>query len=138
MNRETDPNAIFNENQFALFPLKRLEWGKKYTAKVAYFDENGTLLHKAWSFQTKTLPGLNFTVRNGKNHFSIPSGSSAFFYLPPKDCNDFFKSYSYRYSDTLKLEEHMVDNNTIMLKAKGTGSIGIFTENGKEFTVNVY
>jgi hypothetical protein len=138
MDKETDPNAIFNKNQFALFPVKRLDWGKKYKAEVVYYEEDGTLLHKAWSFQTKALSGLNFTVSEGKNHFSMPSGTNAFFYVPPKDCNDLFKSYSYSYSDTLKLEERMVDNNTIMLKAKGTGSITIVTDNAEEFTVNVY
>jgi type I restriction enzyme S subunit len=77
-------------------------------------------------------------VRIGQWDLSKPRMKEIPFYIPPKDCNDLFKSYSYSYSDTLKLEEHMVDNNTIMLKAKGTGNITIVTDNKEEFTVNVY
>ncbi|MMZ68584.1 hypothetical protein D1872_312880 [compost metagenome] len=57
--------------------------------------------------------------------------------MVPEDCNDHFQGYRYRYAPTLKIEEKMVDLNTIYIRASGKGNIEIETQNGKHYSVQV-
>jgi hypothetical protein len=74
-------------------------------------------------------------VTKKEESFSAKSGIMNYFYLPPKDCNDQFSSYRFKTSGSLKVEERLVDNNTIKIKATGSGKVTIYPDNGREFTI---
>jgi hypothetical protein len=137
LDRQNDPSHRLGKNQFALMPLKRLDWGKRYRAELVYRDKEMHLMTKSWEFFTQKPEGNLFEVKEEQSAFVVKSGQTNFFYLVPHDCNDRFESYTYHYSSTLKIREKMIDHNTIKLYAEGKGHIKIVPDNGRSFLVRV-
>ncbi len=125
------------KSDFVLMPLTRLEWGSTYHVSAQYHEDGGEPQLIEWDFTTKSLPEPYFIVEEANQNFSLKSGEIYHFYLPPKDCNDKFDTYSYRYTAGLKIEERIVDNNTIKVKAIGKGIIEINPDYGRSFTLKV-
>ncbi|OQX73893.1 MAG: hypothetical protein B6D59_04265 [Campylobacteraceae bacterium 4484_4] len=137
MDRFNDPSGHLKEGTFVLFPIERLGWAERYRVEVDYREEGGETKRLSWEFSTKRLPGRVFRVENAEMHFVVKSGESCFFDLPPKDCNDKFGTYTYRYTAGLKVEERIWDNNTIQFRATGEGEVEISPDNGRRFYISV-
>ncbi len=137
LDATTDPNDKFSEKQFALMPKKRLEWGSLYTVKAVYLQGEKSRITKEWSFRTKVLPKPNFTLEGEGEIFNVKSGIEYHFYLPPKNCNDKFDGFRYSVTSGVRVEQRMIDYNTIKIKATGRGVVKVYTQNGKNFTLKV-
>ncbi len=137
LDAANDPNTKFTKEHFALMPQDRLKWGSKYTAIVVYMKNNEEKITKKWSFKTKSLPKPNFTVMKKQNIFNVKSGVEYHFYLPPLHCNDMFTKFKYSITSGLIVEQKMIDNNTIKIRVTGKGTVKVYTENLKEFTLIV-
>lgn len=137
LDRESDPNGRFGEGEYALMPMHRLEWGSRYDAEVRYRKRGSEPVTIKWSFSTRKLPGRVVRVTDTEYRYHIKSGEKSYLYMVPEDCNDHFQGYRYRYAPTLKIEEKMVDLNTIYIRASGKGNIEIETQNGKHYSVQV-
>ncbi len=135
MDQSTDHNHHFSSNEFALFPLDRLEWNTNYRVGIEYI-EDGVVKNKDWNFKTRDLPTPNYTVANSGDVFNVQSGTS-YFYLPPASCNDFFNGVNIVGASTLSIKTSLVDFNTIKVEATGSGSATITPLNGRVFTINV-
>lgn len=67
LNKSTDPNKRFSNLEYALFPLEKLKWGKRYTVEIKG-KLNGKRFEKKWDFYTKKLNGDIYIVKNIKNY----------------------------------------------------------------------
>ncbi len=137
LDQQSDPNHRLGKNQLALMPLQRLGWGKQYRVRLVYADSVHRKRTLTWEFETRDLDGRVYEVVGEKSEFTVKSGETCFFYLPPRHCNDRFERYRYRYSPTLMIEEEMIDHNTIKLRVKGKGYIEMMPDNGRHFFVTV-
>jgi hypothetical protein len=137
LDSRSDPNRIFSPYQYALMPLERLSWGGYYQAKIAFHDGSGRSYQKSWYFHTRKLPFDPVVITPETKEISLQSGETYYLYLKPKDCNDRFDRYDYRYTPALSIEEEMIDHNTFMLQATGKGKIEIKFDTGRVLFVDV-
>jgi len=83
LSQSTDPNGKFSTLQYALFPLKRLDWNRAYWAKVEYTSNLGDETLR-WRFETKNLGVPLFTVQGEHEEILIPKNTPTFVvYVPP-------------------------------------------------------
>ncbi len=137
LTAQNDPNRKFTKNQFALFPKKRLNFGKSYRAEVIY-SENGVSKRKVWNFKTKTLPYRYFKVENGANSFNVQKNKTYLFYVTPRNCNDIIKTTSINFDPGINVTNSFYDLNTIQIKVTGaSGKVTVHNSNGTSFTLNV-
>ena len=140
LTNNTDPNKEFTKYQFAIFPIERLEWNKKYFVEFSYLDNNLTKSIK-WSFKTKTLAYPYYIIDKNENNktFNIISDKTYAFYFKPQNGNDLLKAYKYSYTYNSSLKIGFIDQNTIWVKF--TGKIGAKVKfkfnNLKELTLKV-
>ncbi|WP_108064294.1 CAP domain-containing protein [Poseidonibacter lekithochrous] len=137
LNKNTDPNNRFTSKEFALFPMKRLEWNKNYSVEFKY-TEDGISKNKYWNFKTESLSIPYYKLLNNNVELNVKSGKEYAIYVPPVNCNDNRYSYNYNYSSSLKiLKNDSIDANTLVFKLEGNiGDIlNINMDNGKKFTL---
>ena len=111
-DNKTDPNRRLKKFEFALFPLKRLQWGKDYSVEVKYIAD-GKLKSRVWRFKTREFKTPIYRVTDGKNSFNIRVGDSNIFYFPPSSKKDILSTLKYPAS----LDISFIDKNTIKLVA---------------------
>ena len=116
-DKESDPNQRMNGLEFALFPIKRLEWGSKYTAVFDY-DVNGSEKELKWSFSTKALPYPYYRITSDEFNATILPDKEYAFYFVPKNDEDKFRSMSAGYS-VQKLDFSFIDFNTVRVRLIG-------------------
>jgi hypothetical protein len=137
LDSRSDLNRIFSPFQYALMPIERLSWDSDYRVKIVFHDSSGRSYRKSWHFHTKRLPSDLVVITPQTNEVALKSGETYYLYLKPKDCNDRFDRYGYRYASALSIEEKMIDHNTFMLKATGKGKIEIKFDTGRVLFVDV-
>ncbi len=133
MDKQTDPNHHFSENEFALFPQQRLDWDSAYRAEIVYHD-SGLEKTEVVNFKTARLPYPSFKVSKSGESFEVPVNETRLFYLPPVHCNDTLTTFS---ATGLVSEVAFYDANTLMITPKNRGKLEVETSNGRKFTVNV-
>ena len=137
LDKDTDPNSRFSAYEYALYPMKRLDWDTKYHVVVSYTEDN-TPKNIDWTFKTKALPYPYYKIVQKDSTFNIKSGQTYLLYLPPENCNDGGAGYSMSYSGGLTIESDFYDYNTIQIKVTGSsGSVNISPRNGRDFTLIV-
>ncbi len=133
MDQKNDPNQHFTEFEFALFPMKRLEWDSKYHVEIAYHDGDISKIETV-DFKTASLPYPYFNVTTSGEIFEVGVNKTTLFYLSPAHCNDKLTTFS---ATGLLADIAFYDANTIMITAKSAGKLLITPSNGRNFTVNV-
>jgi uncharacterized protein YkwD len=113
-DQKTDPNRRLKKSEFALFPLKRLDWNSRYRVEAIY-KVDGKLDKKEWSFRTRAFKIPLYRVADNNSSFSMSKGESAIFYFPPKSKVDTLGSLKY----PSYLDISFIDKNTIQLKVTG-------------------
>jgi uncharacterized protein YkwD len=138
LKEDNDPNADITDKQFVLFPLQRLDWGKNYSTIFSYTEGGGAVQNVSWDFKTKDLPTPNYRVTTNNESFSVQSGQTVYFYLPPTNCNDTFNTINMLYDGSISsIQRSLYDGNTIKINVLGSGRVDINTSNGRNFIVNV-
>jgi uncharacterized protein YkwD len=110
LSSKSDPNARFTAHQFALFPLKRLEYDTDYRAEVIY-RVNGKKRSKSWQFHTRKLLEPMFRIAQKKATIRIRKGQSYFLYLVPMNPHDVVKKVTF----PEKVNVTFYDNNTLRI-----------------------
>ena len=125
MDESSDVNNHFTNKDFAIFPMQRLEYARKYKAEFIY-TEDGVSKIKEWNFYTESLEYPYYVAASESfNTFNVVSGQTYSFYVPPSDCNDSRASYASSYtSSTSNIE--IIDANTY--EATITGTIGRYSQ----------
>ena len=106
-----DLNALFTENQFALFPLKRLGYNQRYKVVVTYRADgkNGTMI---WHFQTRKLKKPFFVIHKRETHIIIRPHTTYQLYFVPENEHDLLADLIFPADATVKF----LDQNTIQLR----------------------
>jgi len=140
INSENDPNNRFTKTQFALFPLKRLNYNSKYRVEVKYMVE-GEEYEKIWSFTTKKIKYPILKINHTEQTLDVKSDKSYAIYISPRNCNDNFSSYTFEFSnsDVKVLQHNIIDKNTIHLKIQGElgKTLWIKLNNGLRFKLKI-
>ena len=139
LDSQSDPNNEITSYQFALFPLKRLGWGKVYKAIFEYDDGNGTK-EIVWSFKAKTLPYPYYELGASNNQtLELISGKTYAIYFIPRDGNDNLGGYHFSYENGMSIDSDYIDADTI--KVKLTGSLNqqatLNFDNGRSVTLKI-
>ena len=110
LTKQNDPNLRFKENQYALFPLKRLSFNAKYKAKVKY-KLDGKKGESIWSFYTRKIQKKFFKIRGNKGSISIKNGSTCIVYFEPQNGHDILKTLHFPSG----VNAEFLDQNTIKI-----------------------
>jgi len=136
LNNSTDPNSKITTHEFALFPLSRLDWNSKYTAKAQY-SVDGVSETLEWSFTTKSTGYDYYTITNSSTDITIQSNKTYALYFPPSSPTDVLTSYRSR--GVFLPEATFIDSNTLSVST--TDNIGATTtitlSNGKIINITI-
>lgn len=84
LDHATDPNQLLGTHEFALFPLRRLDWGATYVALVEV-RLDGRAHSFEWRFQTRGVGERLLTASAPEQRFVVSPGRDYLLYLPPQD-----------------------------------------------------
>ena len=110
MDKSSDPHQKFTANQYALFPLERLEYSHKYRAEVIYVSK-GKKETLIWYFHTQKPTEEFHLITQKEETISIDPGKSHIVYFRPHDPHDIIKNIQFPVDIDIKF----LDNNTIKL-----------------------
>jgi len=107
MDKSSDPNARFTSHQYALFPLKRLEYTTSYRVEVEYISQKKE--HSiSWSFKTRVPEGKLHTINKKEQYITIDATSSHILYFKPLNEYNIIKSLNF----PTFVDAQFIDNNT--------------------------
>jgi len=107
MDKNTDPHARFTSNQYAIFPLDRLEYATTYRVEASYMYKQKEQ-SISWSFKTRVLDGELHTIDKKEQYITINETSSQIFYFKPFDEHNIIKSLNF----PTFVDAQFIDNNT--------------------------
>jgi hypothetical protein len=126
---ENDVNKKFLKYEYALFPLDRLEWNKRYYVIFeAYID--GSLFEKKWSFETVSLKAPLVFISNEYNFKKLYKNKIYSFYFDP---NVFGNVMSFK--SNCEIGE-VIDYNTMYVTYPKEGECFIMLNNDKTIILN--
>jgi len=111
LDYRSDINKIFTKSQFALMPLKRLEYGTLYSVRFEAIADK-KVIKKSWQFRTIKPKGKLYRITPKRTHLKVKANSEAVFYFVPRDKNDIIT----RYGSTRELKVSYIDQNTFRVK----------------------
>lgn len=120
LNEVNDPNNHIRGAEFALFPLKRLQFNSKYRVVVAY-SINGIPATNPieWSFTTKSIGYPYYNITDATTTLTLQAGVTYAFYYPPSDERDVITSehlsYSATTTDAVAPSVVFADQNTLLV-----------------------
>lgn len=112
LRHSNDHNHLFTKLQFALMPLKRLDFSKRYTAEFKAIAD-GKQIEKRWTFKTSQLKEKVYTVTKDRTDITLSAGSSIVLYIVPGSKKNIVRSYRVRG----KIEVSFLDQNTLKITA---------------------
>ena len=121
MDKNSDPNRLFKANQYALFPLNRLEFNSEYRVELKYIAD-GKEFTKEWKFKTLKPKGRIHKIPENEATLYLTKNSDYILYFPPKHSRDLMRDIVFP-SD---LNIDFLDHNTIKIGA---------IKNSDEFTI---
>ncbi len=129
----SDINSRFKRNEFALFPLTRLEWGSRYHVKVVY-EVRGKTEQKEWDFTTQKLAYKPIMIDKPTSDIEISAKHPTLLYFKPQHPNDILDDIEY----DSKLDISFIDKNTIMIETQQkVGSTFTLHLSGREIALEV-
>jgi hypothetical protein len=105
-----DPHRRFTKHQFALFPLKRLEYDTDYRAEIVY-KEKGKKRSVSWHFHTRKPKEPMFRIAKREGSITIQKGRSYLVYLVPLNGHDMIKGVTFPED----VDVRFLDNNTLRI-----------------------
>ena len=133
MDKESDPNRIFKESQYALFPTKRLSYNSRYRV-IAKYEADGKKESKSWSFSTKSVSKPFVIIDDDKAQITIKPHTLYTIYFRPKDAHDLLSDLHF----PADIEVKFLDQNTITLKLNSNNHDSfVFRSGGKSLTVHI-
>jgi len=118
LDKNTDPNGRFDEYEYALYPLDRLEWNTTYSAEVSY-EYNSQDYTISWSFKTRDLGYPVYRITTSDETVYVDSNKTNAFYFVPANGDDVITGYSYSYPGGVSVSAKMADNNTLLINVLG-------------------
>jgi len=113
MAKDNDPHGRFTQMQFALFPLKRLEYDSQYKVELSY-KTKGKVYSYAWAFSTQKHTEELHIIEAKKAKIHLAKGKSHILYFPPHDAHDLLKSMQFPASVNIRFVDHNTLELTVM------------------------
>ncbi len=110
LTKQNDPNLRFKENQYALFPLKRLSFNARYKV-IARYKLDGKKGESVWSFYTRKISKRFFKISGDKGSVTIKNGSTCIVYFEPQNGHDILKTLHFPSG----VNAEFLDQNTIKI-----------------------
>ena len=110
LTSKSDKNNRITKLQFALMPLKRLEYAKTYQVEFEALAD-GKKVKKRWQFTTKKPKGTLHKITKRKTILKAKRGEKVALYFEPKSNKDVLDCVSY----SNKLHITCEDRNTLLL-----------------------
>lgn len=119
LQKKNDPNHRFTDLQFALMPLKRLEFNTSYRV---YFeaDSDGKKVKKEWEFRTSNTKEPLYRITQEKSTLKVKAGSTIILYIVPRSKKDIIHHYKARGG----LKVVFLDQNTLQVTFPKRSSVG--------------
>ena len=119
MDENNDPEGLFSDHQFALFPRQHLEWGRTYYPTLSYEGSS-----RRWCFATQSLSdfGAEKVYRIDSSDditLKVVSGKKYALYFVPQDQEDIFNSYPSSSHNTQPPTIGFIDWNTLLFSVEG-------------------
>ncbi len=93
LSKQNDPNELFGEREFALYPTHPLEINTKYKAVFkGYVDGEYKVIQ--WSFITRNYNYPRYRVVNGGS-YNVVEGKTYLLHVIPDDCSESISKYTY-------------------------------------------
>ncbi len=108
MDKNSDPHQRFTTNQFALFPLERLEYDSRYRAEIIYHSKNKKEV-LSWHFRTQKPTEELYIITQKEESIKIKSNKSYLIYFRPIDPHDIVKNIQFPSIVVVQF----TDNNTL-------------------------
>lgn len=112
LQQHNDHNHLFTKLQFALMPLERLDFSKRYTAEFKAIAD-GKQIEKRWSFSTTKMKEKIYTVTQDRTDITLNRGRSIILYIVPGSKKNIVRSYRSRG----KINVRFLDQNTLKITA---------------------
>jgi len=118
MDKYSDPHHKFNSNQFALFPLKRLEYESEYRVELVYQvkKKRETLI---WHFQTQKFPQELHTINKKEESIFLKASEEHIIYFRPLDEHELLLNLKF----PAGVDVQLIDYNTIKLRLNSDDTI---------------
>ena len=110
MDSKSDINQRFTQYQYAIFPLKRLEYNSKYYAKIEYKIKD-EVKEKRWGFYTTRIQDEFYKMDKLYDELTIIPNQRYIIYFPPVDAHDLLKDLQFPSG----VDIQFLDHNTIRL-----------------------
>ncbi|KYJ85951.1 hypothetical protein AS592_05030 [Sulfurovum riftiae] len=111
LTHNNDVNHRFTPLQFALMPLKRLDFAQTY--RVAFEAvADGKRIEKSWKFTTKGFKEKLYTITKRKTTLKVKKGEKIVLFFKPKSNKDVLNCVNY----TDKLHITCYDQNTLRVR----------------------
>ncbi len=110
MDSNNDPNHRFSEKQFAIFPLKRLEYNSRYRVLLTY-GYNDKIKKITWYFNTKYIKEKFYIMEKSFDKLTVETKKSYVIYFRPLDAHDVLTDMQF----PADVDVQFLDNNTIKL-----------------------
>jgi len=110
LTHKNDKNHRFTKLQFALMPLKRLEYGTTYRVEFEAVAD-GKRVKKRWQFTTKKPKGTLYKITKKKTRIKVKKGEKIVLYFEPRSNKDILGRVRY----TGKLRTTYLDKNTLLV-----------------------
>lgn len=131
LQNSNDHNHLLTKLEFALMPLKRLEFDRRYTA-VFEAVADGYKVQKRWSFSTTKPKEVLYRITKEKTTLSVRTGSTAVLYFVPNSKEDIV--HGYRSRGGIKVS--FLDQNTLKVtfpKRPSSGKVSLDVGHKKVF-----
>ncbi|MEA2048137.1 MAG: hypothetical protein U9O64_06770, partial [Campylobacterota bacterium] len=123
LQQSSDKNHLFSPFEFALMPLQRLNFNKKYRV-VFEAEADGKKVKKQWTFKTKKFKNRCYTITKKKTTLSVKAGTTVILYVVPESRKDII----YRHISRGGSKVIYLDQNTLRVtlpKRKSSGRVGL-------------
>ena len=110
MHKENDPHQRFSAMQYALFPLKRLEYDTQYRVEVMYTIKGKTHALN-WAFNTRQPTEKLHRIESKNARIELAKGESHILYFPPHNAQDILKNIKF----PADIDLQFIDHNTVKL-----------------------
>lgn len=125
LDAQSDPHGLLTSHEFALFPLQRLDWGRRYDAE-AHLVLDGEAHRIGWSFTTREARYPLLIAAEDHQRFRVRSGEPVWLYLPPRpgEPHTVLRSRT-SYPRDSRVDVAVIDPNTaqITVEAKRCGRV---------------
>ncbi|MBU2515355.1 CAP domain-containing protein [bacterium] len=138
LHSRNDPNRKFEENQYALFPLHRLQWGKHYQAEVQ-FDHQRHKKKITWRFFTKEMLHPLFEISAQSELLAVKPGKTYAVHIRPEFGLPYIRDLQWEAPVSVQVDVKWEDKNTILLNLSGEScqAVRFIVERNRYFQVQI-